>query len=224
MNRSRRHLAIILDIPTLVRAVNAARLRWTLSGLRCHPNQTTNLNRSQLLSAPTAAMNSISVSWMHLMETAVTRLVCDSGKKKLWDEFAKSYPDELPQSPVDIAKVFGIEIPPKVLHWVQMDDDENYVADLIQLPSGSRYLQPRNLDDETTPHTVFTTCVATGRELRDCQTGNVCVPLTNGKKFAMDAHGIWMTLPEADTLFNDMPIDDEQPPWVNGMPPLFPPK
>ena len=48
--------------------------------------------------------------------------------------------------------------------------------------------------------------------------------LTNGNKFAMDAHGIWMTLPEADYLFNDTPVDGERPPWVNRIPPQFPPK
>jgi hypothetical protein len=145
-------------------------------------------------------------------------------QERLWAEFAAIYPHDLPTSPIEIAMTFGIAIPSKVLQWVQMKDYDNYVADLVQLPNGSRYLQPRRPDDEVTPHTVFTTCIATGRELRDCQTGNVCVRLTSGEKFAMDAHGIWMTIPEVRALFTDSPTDNEHPPWVNGLPPRFPPK
>ncbi|MDB4778368.1 hypothetical protein OAG68_02820 [bacterium] len=189
----------------------------SLSGLRCIQHLTTNLNKSLLHFAITVAMRSISGNCRH---TSRLRF----WQEKLWDEFANSYPNELPQSSVGIAKIFGIVIPSQVLHWVHMDDDENYVADLIQLPGGSRYLQPRHQEDEITPHAVFTTCVATGRELRDCQMKSARVTLTNGNKFVMDAHGIWMTIPEAESLLNESRIDDEHPPWVNGMPPQFPPK
>jgi hypothetical protein len=42
--------------------------------------------------------------------------------------------------------------------------------------------------------------------------GNICVRLTNGDKFEMDAHGIWMTTPEANTLFNNSPPENEPAP------------
>lgn len=145
-------------------------------------------------------------------------------QEQLWTEFANSFDGNLPKSPVEIALLFDVSIPAAVLHWVQLGDDGTYVLDLVQLADGSRYLQPRLPIDPITPHTVFSTCAATGRELRQCISSSGRVKLSNGDDFAVEAHGVWMTIPEVNFLLGRKPPSDGKPPWVNGMAPVLPPK
>jgi hypothetical protein len=145
-------------------------------------------------------------------------------QEQLWTAFAESFDGTLPQTPVEIAALFKLSIPGSVLHWVQLDDNGSYVLDLVQLADGSRYLQPRMPDDPITPHTVFSTCVATGRELRACIMSSGLAKLDNGEDFAVEAHGVWMTVPEANLLFKQIPPSDGKSPWINGMAPRLPPK
>jgi len=107
--------------------------------------------------------------------------------------------------------------PAKVLHWTQLNDDQEYVLDLMQLPDGSRYLQPREVGDLRTPHTVFSTVPASGTALRDTATGQHGVKLENGESFAVDAHGVWMTLAEYKQIAGDRSRPQENGPWVNGI-------
>jgi hypothetical protein len=146
-------------------------------------------------------------------------------QEQLWIAFTESFDGNLPQTPVEIAALFGLSIPEGVLQWIQLDNDKPYVLDLVQLANGARYLQPRLPDAPITPHTVFSTCVATGRELRELVTLRPSrVKLQNGEDFAVEAHGVWMTIPEANALFDGKLPANGLEPWVNQMPPLLPPK
>jgi hypothetical protein len=52
--------------------------------------------------------------------------------------------------------------------------------------------------------------------------------LADGSQFGFDAHAVWMTEAEArhlrETETRGPQDEGKEPPWVNGIPPLLPPK
>lgn len=105
-----------------------------------------------------------------------------------------------------------------------IDQSQEYRIALCQAPDGARthVLQIATVA-QTPEHAVFmTTVVPTELLLRsNLRAISKAVTLTNGQRYWVDPHGVWLTLEELDALESD---DESEVPWVNGLPALFAPK
>lgn len=101
---------------------------------------------------------------------------------------------------------------------------KNYVLTLIQSDVGARkiHLQEYDFKNENS-EVIFVTEVIPQDLLikRNIEKISELILLTNGERFYVDAHGIWLTQTEMNALESDELIDI---PWVNGMSPNFAPK
>lgn len=105
-----------------------------------------------------------------------------------------------------------------------IDQLQEYRIALCQAPDGARTHALQLATEAQTPeHTVFMTkVVPTELLLRgNLRAISKTVTLTNGQRYWVDPHGIWLTLEELDALESD---DDSEVPWINGLPALFAPK
>jgi hypothetical protein len=146
-------------------------------------------------------------------------------QEQLWAQFQKSINAVVPSTANEIGELFQAYIPVHVLHWHEMKDDELYVVDLVQEKNGRRYLRPRRIEWPADPDAAFTSEPATGAQIRNWQCGQAQMTI-RGTMFVLDAHGVWMTVAEMRYIFSRrLATPKPSPPaWVNGLPPLFPPK
>lgn len=117
------------------------------------------------------------------------------------------------------------------MSWRQrLEDGLVYIVDLLQMPDGRRYLQPRLASAQPDEHTVLSSKPYQGGELmawREYGRVAECVELQDGKLFVLDPHGIWMTMEEAEywrTNRSQAALENPDAPWFNHRPPKFAPK
>ena len=109
--------------------------------------------------------------------------------------------------------------------WQRTDvkPDMQYQVALCQSASGRRYYalcpagaSPPNADSvlltEITPNDLL--WWSRFEEISET------VRLTNGERFFVEAHGVWFTTKEWEAL----DLDEDHVPWLNGLPPVLPPK
>lgn len=118
-----------------------------------------------------------------------------------------------------------------MLRWDRLEDDVMYVLDLIQHENGVRSTRLRRAADREHENTVLVSEPHLGRDLKQWVnelTLTKYVSLEGGGKFVEEAHGGWLTQEEFEywRLSEDarMHLPESDPPWVNGKPPLLPPK
>jgi hypothetical protein len=110
-----------------------------------------------------------------------------------------------------------------------LDREKTYVVELCQKPSGQRYTRYREVEAGShDPHCVLETEPARGAQFIEWGFYKYAkhLKLADGRWFGFEAHGIWMTQDEAAYELRRARTgvpDDDSPPWVNGIPPLFPP-
>ncbi|SEL50831.1 hypothetical protein SAMN05444354_106254 [Stigmatella aurantiaca] len=101
----------------------------------------------------------------------------------------------------------------------------SYYVALCQGKDGQRYYELCEVDahPQSTDAIFYTQPVPHELLLKGDYEGiSQAVQLTNGCSFAVEAHGIWLTEEEIAVLEGDE--DEENVPWLNGLPPIFPPK
>ena len=110
-----------------------------------------------------------------------------------------------------------------------LDDDQYYVLDLCQTPSGMRWIEWRSPSESPAPSATLTTIALSGARLRSfLHSRQICGDVTteDGDQFGLDPHNVWMLLDEVMHCRyireNDLPWDTDGP-WVNGIPPQLPP-
>ncbi len=108
--------------------------------------------------------------------------------------------------------------------WLRsaVEESKQYQVALCQAPNGTRTHALHPTDGLSLPeHAVFLTAVVPTALLlkRDLKGISNTVVLSDGKRYWVDAHGVWLTLEELDALENDRVV-----PWVNGIAPSFAPK
>jgi hypothetical protein len=115
--------------------------------------------------------------------------------------------------------------------WRQrLEDDQTYVLDLLQMPDGRRFLQPRLADATTCEYAVLSSKAYCGGELmswREYGRVDQYVELKDGGHFVLDPHGIWLTMEEAKywkASHSRAALEDPDAPWVNHLAPKFAPK
>ncbi len=110
------------------------------------------------------------------------------------------------------------------LRLEKLRDEAQFVLDLVQMGDGRRHIIVREANEPQAEATVYSTVAASGSAVREAfRSGFDNLVLTSGGRFFVDAHNVWLTPEEFDYLV----ADDEpptSPPWVNGVPPAFPPK
>lgn len=103
-----------------------------------------------------------------------------------------------------------------------------YVVELCQKPNGQRYVKYRAVDGGTPdPHRVFESEPAPGWQFIEWGYYEYSkhLRLTTGERFGFEAHGIWLTEAEMKYMSHRWRgLATGQAPWVNGIPPNFPPK
>jgi hypothetical protein len=108
--------------------------------------------------------------------------------------------------------------------------DATYVVELCQKQTGERYTKYREIGSgEHDPHCVLETEPALGSQFIEWGFYEYAkhLRLADGREFGFEAHGIWMTREEVEYKLRRVRGTlgkDEQPPWVNGIPPRLPPK
>jgi hypothetical protein len=97
---------------------------------------------------------------------------------------------------------------------------EAYTVTLCQTITGYRFVLYREAGFGNDPRTVFETEPVAGSKLIKWGYYDHCehLKLTSGGRYGFEAHGIWLTNAELNSL------DETEPVWVNGLPPHFPPK
>lgn len=111
-----------------------------------------------------------------------------------------------------------------------MKKEATYVVELCQKPTGERYTKYREAGSENhDPHCTLETEPALGSQFIEWGFYEYAkhLRLADGREFGFEAHGIWMTREEVECKIRRVRGTlgkDEQPPWVNGIPPLLPPK
>ncbi|QEL18861.1 hypothetical protein PX52LOC_05903 [Limnoglobus roseus] len=102
--------------------------------------------------------------------------------------------------------------------------DSLYVLDFVQQPNGRRYLSLRLSNSPPVEQTAFSSAAYRGSDLSQWRsTDRLCeeVRIADGRRFEMDAHGLWLLPEEVEFLMGERAVGS---PWVNGIPPLFAPK
>ena len=113
--------------------------------------------------------------------------------------------------------------------WNKLDPSGLYAIDLIQEPSGRRYISTRPADAPPHPLAVLRSKNYTGEALRrfgDSRYVSDDVTTLDGQPFGLDPHDIWLTEAEIRYMRSEKHFADRtvgEPPWVNGLPPIFPP-
>jgi hypothetical protein len=109
----------------------------------------------------------------------------------------------------------------------RLDGGETYVLDFLQAPDGRRFLDPRPAGDPPVRDAVLSSKPYRGDELMRWRAyGRVdeFVELEDGRRFVLDAHGVWLLPEEAEYLLHGRRCEVGRSPWFNGLPPVFPPK
>lgn len=104
-----------------------------------------------------------------------------------------------------------------------------YVVELCQKPTGERFTTYREVSAGHDPYCVLETEPELGSRFIEWGFYEYAkhLELANGGQFGFEAHGIWMTQEEMEyqhRRLRGMVAEDEEPPWVNGLAPLLPPK
>ncbi len=121
-----------------------------------------------------------------------------------------------------------------MLYWNNLNDEMDYVVDLVQFSTGERFLHFRLPKDSPHEHTAISTKAYAGAILKMFFSGRLffsVVETTDGRLFGVDSHGLWLLKEEADYHNHRIRFSQEvepcrgtPPPWVNGIPPQFAPK
>ena len=104
-------------------------------------------------------------------------------------------------------------------------DGQRYQLALCQNTSGERSYALHRVDDTQLPtDAVFMTDEVPNDLLlrRDFEGIASTVRLTNGNRFWVEAHGVWLTHDENIAL--SAKVDHARVPWLNGLPAKFPPR
>lgn len=116
-----------------------------------------------------------------------------------------------------------------MLYLGRLEPNETYVVDLIQEESGKRYIRVRKPNESKHENTALESKVYSGQILNDFASSRQIssdVTTVDDEPFGLDPHDMWMTLTEAkywrEHRSQDA-LEDENAPWVNGLPPLFAP-
>ena len=102
-----------------------------------------------------------------------------------------------------------------------------YVVELCQTPNGHRFTKYREIPDGAKDlRAVFETVAAQGSAFIEWGYYSYAthLKLSNGEAFGFEAHGIWLTSSEIAFLAGYRSSNLATPPWVNGLPPNFPPR
>ena len=112
----------------------------------------------------------------------------------------------------------------KVWNKTDVNEDNRYFLQLCQNGSKRRYVLTQEGQNEIDDAMVFKTNIVPVQLLlkQDLEAISKAVNLSNGKRFFVDAHGIWFTDDEHEALTNRVPFD--QVPWLNGYAPKLAPK
>ena len=110
-------------------------------------------------------------------------------------------------------------------NWNQFGLDVNitYVVELLQCSSGRRTTKYRIADQKPSETAVFETVPASGKLFIEWGHYGYAkhIPLSNGRRFEFEAHGIWLIDEEIAYLEQSGP-SSFPPPWINGIAPNFP--
>jgi 8-oxo-dGTP pyrophosphatase MutT (NUDIX family) len=111
--------------------------------------------------------------------------------------------------------------------WLRGDVDEKkeYQVALCQRLDGKRYYSLHSSGQLNLPaDTVFLTEVVPTNLLLSRYFAGISevVPLKGGKRFFVEAHGVWFTEEEWKALDRDVNWHDVE--WLNGLAPILPPK
>jgi hypothetical protein len=112
------------------------------------------------------------------------------------------------------------------MSWKRKDvlDGKRYYVALCQSATGRRYYE---LCEIGSPPVSTEAVLQTGETPSsllisgDFEGISNTVRLTNGSRFHVEAHGIWLTESELEALEQD---DEPEVPWFNGIPASFPPR
>ena len=104
-----------------------------------------------------------------------------------------------------------------------IQDGHQYVLALTQSSTGRRRFVLKDVGADE-PEAVFFTEVVPNALLLTRHLKKIAeqVLLKTGKRFFVDAHGIWLTEEEMAALMDDK--DESEVPWLNNIPPNFAPK
>jgi hypothetical protein len=116
-----------------------------------------------------------------------------------------------------------------MIQWRTLQPDELYRLDLIQAPSGLRYVRIRRADDKPTEGTALTTrpykgSILTSFHANPCVSSEIVVE--DGRSFGLNAHDVWMVEEEVEYWRSHRThegLASPDAPWVNGIPPIFAP-
>lgn len=116
-----------------------------------------------------------------------------------------------------------------MIRWRSIQPEELYRLDLIQEPSGLRSIRIRRVDDQPAEGAALTSRPYRGSVLRSfhanpCISGDIV--LEDGRSFGLDPHDVWMTQDEVEywkSHRSQESLVSPDAPWVNGIPPIFPP-
>ena len=104
----------------------------------------------------------------------------------------------------------------------EINDNASYRLLLIQEENGYRRFVLKISNEETfiAKNSFLTECI--DNELlkkRNLRKISEKFRLIDGSRFYVDAHGIWLTESEMNAITDDK--EDDEIPWLNGMPPNF---
>lgn len=94
----------------------------------------------------------------------------------------------------------------------QLNSKDIYVLDLIQEPSGVRFLRPRLQSQPREIFAIFTSRPHTGADLMLWRSENSIaenVQLADGSRLILDAHGAWLTQEEFRAFMQDHALHSE---------------
>lgn len=110
--------------------------------------------------------------------------------------------------------------------WNSSDlvEGQDYFLSLCQKTSGTRYFSLHSIGETLCDEAVFQTEIVPYELLdkRDFIEIAKTVTLINGDKFYVDAHGVWLSVRECEAIDDD--LEEDQVPWVNGLPPNLAPR
>jgi hypothetical protein len=112
------------------------------------------------------------------------------------------------------------------MSWKRRDvlDGKRYYVALCQCTSGHRYYELCEVASApSSKEAVLLTAEVPNSLLAACNYEAISntVPLTNGRRFYVEAHGVWLTEDEVGALGRD---EEREIPWLNGIAATFPPK
>lgn len=111
-------------------------------------------------------------------------------------------------------------------HWGNLESDTMYIVDLVQEPSGERFVHIRLPEEQPHVNAALQSNQYPGAALREFGFARCLSPeitTTENQQFGLDPHNLWMVREEVEYLKQHGSRDAVQPPWVNGIPPRFAP-